>query len=159
MSRYAEPLSGHHSPHTSPIDHLATDAGNFLLLVGRFLLGGVFVLSGAMKLMDISQFAGYLTMLGLPAPQALAIMAALVEFAGGLAIVLGFQLRFAALVLIAFTIVATLMAHRFWIYPAAELQNQFAHFVKNVMVVGGFIVLFVARGGRYSLDRLFREAR
>ncbi len=158
MSRYAQNLSQHHhSPYTTPLDHVATDAGNFLLLLARLLIGGVFLATGVMKLTDISQFAGYLATMGLPAPQAMALLAALVEFIGGLAIVLGLQLRLAALVLIAFTIVATFMAHAFWTYPAAEWQNQYNHFIKNVMVVGGLIALFVARGGRYSLDRLFHR--
>jgi putative oxidoreductase len=158
MSRYAEGLSEHHhSPYTTPVDHLATDAGNGLLLLARVLIGGVFLLTGAMKLIDISQFAGYLAMTGLPAPQVMALAAAIVEFVCGLAIVLGLQLRVATLVLVVFTIVATLMAHRFWTYPAAEWENQFNHFIKNVMVIGGLIALFVARGGRYSLDRLFHR--
>ena len=110
-----------------------------------------------MKLMDINQFAAELVLMGVPAPETMAIIGAVIEFAGGLALVVGLQLRFAVLVMIAFTIVATLMAHRFWTYAAAEWEDQFAHFVKNVMVVGGLIALFVARGGRYSLDRLFHR--
>jgi putative oxidoreductase len=158
MSRYAETLSEHHhSPYTTPLDHVATDAGNGLLLLARLLIGGVFVLTGAMKLMDINQFAAELVLMGVPAPETMAIIGAVIEFAGGLALVVGLQLRFAVLVMIAFTIVATLMAHRFWTYAAAEWEDQFAHFVKNVMVVGGLIALFVARGGRYSLDRLFHR--
>jgi putative oxidoreductase len=121
------------------------------------LIGGVFLFAGATKLMDLSHFAAELVMMGVPAPQAMAVIGAVVEFAAGLAIVLGLQLRLAVLVAIAFTIVATWLAHRFWTYPAAEWENQFAHFLKNVMVVGGLIALFVARGGRYSLDRLFHR--
>ena len=114
MSRYAESISEHHrSPNTSAIDHLATDAGNGFLLVARLLIGAVFLLTGAMKLMDINHFALELTMMGAPSPHLLAIFGALVEFICGLAIVLGLQVRLAALVLVAFTIVATLMAHRF----------------------------------------------
>ena len=158
MSHYAESLSEHHhSPYTTPLDHAATDAGNGLLLLARLLIGGVFLFAGATKLMDVNHFAAELVMMGVPAPETMAIIGAVVEFAGGLAIVFGLQMRFAVLVMIAFTIVATLLAQRFWTSPAAEWENQFAHFVKNVMVVGGLVALFVARGGRYSLDRLFHR--
>jgi uncharacterized membrane protein YphA (DoxX/SURF4 family) len=44
----------------------------------------------------------------------LAVLAALTEFLGGLAILLGLQTRAAALVLALFVLVAALIGHRFW---------------------------------------------
>ncbi len=78
---------GHHD--TRPlIDHVAADWGNALWLLGRLLIGGIFVQSGLGKLMDLGGFAAMLAAGGVPMSSVLAPIGAMVEFAGGLAIVL-----------------------------------------------------------------------
>jgi hypothetical protein len=67
--------------------------------------------------------------------------------------------RYAALLMIGFVIVATLISHRFWAVPADQAQDQMIHFVKNVAIVGGFLVIFVTGGGRYSLDRWWHHPK
>jgi putative oxidoreductase len=65
--------------------------------------------------------------------------------------------RYAALLLALFTAVAALIAHRFWEIPdAAQYMNQMNHFMKNVTIIGGFLVLFAAGPGRLSLDHRLR---
>ena len=52
-----------------------------------------------------------------------------------------------------FTIVATLIAHRFWAYPEAQRAMQQTQFMKNLAIMGGFLFLFVAGAGAWSVDR------
>ena len=129
-----------------------------ILLLGRILIGGIFVQSGFDKLMGLDAFATGLAARGLPAALApvLASIGASVEFFGGLAIVFGVMTRCAAVVMIVFLIVATLISHRFWVLQAAERRAQTVHFAKNVAIIGGFLFLFVTGGGRYSLERWWR---
>jgi putative oxidoreductase len=135
------------------IDQAAAGGGNALWLIGRILIGGIFVQSGFAKLMDIDAFAGMLATAGVPAASLLAPVAATVEFIGGLAVVLGVGTRYAALVMAAFVVAATLISHRFWAAPAAQEHAQVIQFTKNVAIFGGFLFLFVTGGGRFSLDR------
>src|SRR5262245_62787041 len=118
----------HNAQHdTRPhIDRFAADWGNALWLLGRILIGGIFVQSGFEKLMNIGGFAGSLEKGGVPFSSVFAPIGAVVEFAGGLAIVLGLGLgtRYAALLLIVFVIVATLISHRFWGLPPEQKQGQ-----------------------------------
>ena len=82
--------------------------GGAIWLIGRLVLGGLFLMSGIEKLSGIDQFAASLAKNGIPdqfAPM-LAWLGALVETIGGLCIVLGLATSWASLVLIAFTIVA-----------------------------------------------------
>ena len=51
-------------------------------------------------------------MKGVPLPWLAALVGAPVEFFGGLAVVLGIAGRYAALLMFAFTVVATLISHR-----------------------------------------------
>jgi len=81
-----------------------------------------------------------------------------VEFCGGLAIVFGLMARYAALLMVAFVIVATLISHRFWVFQGAERRTQTVQFAKNVAIIGGFLFLFVTGGGRYGLDRWWRSS-
>jgi putative oxidoreductase len=147
----------HHDDSRPLIDRVAADFGNVLWLLGRILLGGIFVQSGLAKLMDLNGFAALLAAGGVPAASVLAPIAAAVEFGGGLAIVLGLGTRYAALLMIGFVIAATLISHRFWSAPPAEGAEQMIQFAKNAAIIGGFLFVFVTGGGRYSLDRWWRR--
>jgi putative oxidoreductase len=117
------------------------------ILVGRILLAAMFVLAGFAKLTDIAGTAGWFGSIGLPAPTIVAVLVGLLELIGGLAIVVGFQTRIAALALAAFTIGASLLAH----LNFADM-TQFLFFQKNFAIVGGLLVLAAAGASAYSLD-------
>ncbi|WP_170936997.1 MULTISPECIES: DoxX family protein [Rhodomicrobium] len=126
---------------------------NLALLIGRWALATAFVVSGAGKFLGgIEGVAGTLAAKGLPYAMPLAIVAAAVELGGGLLVVLGFQTRLAALALIVFTIAATYLFHNFWAVDPAQYQAQFVHFLKNLSIIGGFLVLVAAGPGRISVD-------
>jgi putative oxidoreductase len=129
--------------------------GGVIWLIGRVVLGGLFMMSGIQKLSGIDQFAASLAKNGIPVEIApmLAWLGAAVETIGGLCIVLGLATSWASLVLIAFTIMAAFIAHRFWQAPPEARMMQTAHFEKNMMVAGAFCLLYVAGGGPYSIDR------
>ena len=129
-----------------------------LLLLGRALLGSIFVISGYGKLFGLAAFAASLEKNGVPYASMLAPVGACVEFFGGLAIVLGVEVRAAALLMIAFVIVATLISHRFWELADAARRAQVTQFSKNVAIIGAFVLLHVAGGGRYAVERLWRRA-
>jgi len=129
-----------------------------MMLLGRILLGGIFVISGYAKLMGLAAFAASLEKNGVPFASVLAPLGAAVEFFGGVAIVLGIEVRYAALLMIAFVIVATLISHRFWEFEGAARRAQEINFSKNVAIIGGFALLNAAGGGRYAFERLWRRA-
>jgi len=85
-------------------------------------------------------------------------LGAAVEFISGVAIVLGFATRYAAVLMTAFVIVATLIAHRYWEHADAAMRRaNDINFFKNVAIIGGAFYLFVTGGGRYALDALLRR--
>jgi len=142
----------------SRADGLAAHAQDVLLLLGRVLLGWIFVQSGWGKLMDIPGFVATLPRRGLP--DLLGYIAPPVEFIGGLLILFGLATRYTALLMLLFIIIASFSSHRYWDFTdAAQRQQQHTHFWKNVSMMGGQILLFVAGAGRYSLDRLLMRQR
>jgi putative oxidoreductase len=145
------------SPAGFGIDGFALRSRDGALLLGRILLGGIFVLSGYGKLMGLSAFAASLERNGVPFASVMAPIGAAVEFFGGVAIVLGIETRYAAALMVAFVIVATLISHRFWEYQDAARQTQQTHFLKNMAIIGGFVLLFAQGGGRFAVARLWRR--
>src|SRR6266852_8513301 len=59
------------------------------------------------------------------------------QLVAGIALVIGWHERLAALLLALFLIPATLTAHDFWAYDGPELQGQLVNFLKNVAIFGG----------------------
>lgn len=141
----------------SRADGLAAVWQDFLLLVARVLVGLIFLQSGWRKLMDIPAFVATMPRRDLPA--FLGYVAPPVEFLGGLAILLGFATRYAALVMLLFTIIATFSSHRYWSVPEAQQANQQSHFMKNVSMMGGILLLFITGAGRLSVDRFLARRR
>ena len=133
-------------------DRLAAQWQDFLLLVGRVLIGWIFVSSGWRKLMDIPGFVKSMPRRDLP--DFLGYIAPPVEFFGGICLVLGFATRYTALVMLLFVIIATFSSHRYWTYPEAQQANQSSHFWKNMSIKGGLVFLFITGAGRYALDRM-----
>lgn len=126
---------------------------NFVILLGRVLIGWIYVDSGWRKLMDMSTFIASLVRRSVPQATFWGWIGAPLEFLGGLALLLGAWTRCAALLILLFTIVATLIGHRYWeIAEPAARRMQHSHFFKNLAMMGGILLLTVTGGGRFSLD-------
>jgi putative oxidoreductase len=63
------------------------------------------------------------------------------QLVAGIALVLGWHERIAALPLALFLIPATLTAHAFWASPGAEFQGQLVNFLKNLAMFGGLCLV------------------
>ena len=120
--------------------------------LARLMLALMFVMAGASKFANLEGTAGYIASGGLPMPAVLAVLTAALELLGGLALALGFQARFAALALAVFTVVASLLFHKFWAVPAEQVMVQQLMFMKNIAVAGGLLFVFSLVAGPASLD-------
>ena len=126
-----------------------------VLLIGRVLLAAIYLYGGYQKLMGLDGFAGYLASEGLAVgAYPIALLAACTEFFGSLCVLVGFGTRYVALLMALFTVVAALIGHRFWeVSDPAMYVDQMNHFMKNVAIAGGFLILYAAGPGRWSIDR------
>jgi putative oxidoreductase len=144
-------------PALSGADKLATSTADIALLIGRVLLGWIFVRSGYGKLFDISAYATTFPVRGLP--PFLAYIAVPVEFFGGLALIFGFATRYVVLVFFIFMLVATFSSHRYWEFTGPAQRVQESSFYKNMAMLGGFFFLFVIGPGGLSVDGWLRRRR
>jgi putative oxidoreductase len=118
----------------------------FAPLIARIFIGGFFLISGLGKLGDVAGFAGYMQSGGLPG--FLAWPAILFEIAVGLAMLVGFKVRLAALAGAAFCIVSAVLYHSNF----AD-QMQMIMFLKNFSIAGGFLMIFAHGAGAVALSK------
>ena len=97
------------------------------------------------KLTAISGTAGWFASIGLPMPTATTVVVGLVELLGGLAILVGFKTRIAAIVLAVFVLGATAIAHLDFSQAGNALMLQ-----KNLAITGGLLLLAVLGAGPLS---------
>ena len=120
-----------------------------ITLLARVLLSLIFILSGLHKVADFGGTAATLAEHGLPATSLLAVLAIAVEVGGGLSVLLGFQTRLAAVVLVLFLIPTTVVFHTNFIVPQAQDEVQL---LKNLALMGGLLMLAAHGPGTASLD-------
>lgn len=116
-----------------------------LELAGRILLSLIFLMSGIGKIAGYEATAGYMSAMGVPG--ALLPVTIVLEIAGAVAIMAGWKTRIAAFLLAGFTLVAAVIFHSNF-----GDQIQMIMFLKNVAIVGAFVMLMAKGAGRYSLD-------
>lgn len=125
---------------------------NPLDLLGRVLIALLFVPAGLQKISGFAGTVGYAASVGMPMPQVAVAVGLVIEIVGGLAILLGWQTRWAALILGFFTLVASFFFHNFWAVPAEAAMMQQLMFWKNIAVVGGLLGYAAHGAAGWSVD-------
>lgn len=122
-------------------------------LLGRILLSAIFIIAGLMKIFGWSGTAAYMASKGMPLIPLFLALTILVETGGGLALLVGFRARLAALALFLFLIPTTLIFHNFWALEGAARGAQQTNFLKNLAIMGGLLMVAAFGPGPLSLDR------
>jgi putative oxidoreductase len=121
-------------------------------LIGRILLVLIFFYSGIGKVGSFEGTAQYMVKYGMPYVNFFLVGAIFLEGIGSLTVILGYFTRFGALLLLIFMIPTTLIFHTDFADPMQKI-----HFMKNVSMFGGLLILLSTGAGRYSLDYLLRK--
>src|SRR4051812_34402289 len=111
-------------------------------LCGRILLMALFLISGISKIAAYAATAAYMSAAGVPS----ALLPAVIgfEILGALAIMVGWQTRFVALLMSGYTLTTALLFH-------VDFANQVESvmFLKNLSIAGAFLMLAVNGPGRF----------
>lgn len=128
------------------------NASNAAALAGRVLLALLFVQSGFGKITGFTGTAAFMASKGMPMAEVLLVGAIAIEFLGGLMLIAGFHARWAALAIALFLVPTTLIFHNFVGLEAEAAKGQLTHFMKNVTILGGMLMVFAFGPGAWSLD-------
>lgn len=115
------------------------------LLAGRVLLALMFLLAGISKINAYAGTGAYMQSVGIPSE--LLPLVIVLEIGGALALIAGWQTRLVSYALAGFTLVAAIMFH----FHLGD-QMQMILFMKNIAIVGGFLILAASGAGVWSLD-------
>ena len=118
-----------------------------LALIARVLMAYIFLVAGWGKISAYSATVGYMESMGVPG--ALLPLTILVEFGGGLALLFGFQARFAAFGLGLFSLITAFIFH--------DGAQDSINFMKNFAMAGGLFFLMLHGAGKMSLDHLIEK--
>ena len=123
---------------------------NAIVLIGRILFGGFFVMSGINHFTKLEAMTGYAKYKKLPAAKLGVLISGLMLVIGGIYIVLGYYADLGALLLAIFLVLAAVIFHNFWKETdATAKQTEMMAFMKDIALAGGALVIFamVAKQG------------
>jgi putative oxidoreductase len=111
-----------------------------LLIVGRLLLGGLFVFAGVRHMFLIPVLTQAIAARGVPFPRLVLLAGSSFQFVGGVLLIVGPWMPAAAFGLIVFTIAASVMLLNFWDMDGPARQNIINVWLSNMAIVGGLLV-------------------
>jgi len=127
---------------------------NSCLLLGRFLMGGYFIMPAISKLNNFSGTSAYMEQHNVPMVSVLLVVTIIIQLVCGAAIIAGFKGKQSAFILAGLTLVISIFIHNFWgmaegVARSHELQN----FFKNMGIMAGLLMITGLGTGKFSLDQ------
>lgn len=121
---------------------------DWILLVGRILFGGYFIMGGAMHFINLSMMTEYTRTKGGPSPKASVIVSGIVIMLAGAGIVFGVYQGLSLLAIAAFLVVITPIMHAFWKVTDPNMRMvEMQMFLKNMALLGASLALYVFSSG------------
>ena len=114
-------------------------------VLGRIFLSTLFLIEGMNKIFNYEGTIQYMEDFSVSGY--LIIPAIILEILFPLLLIIGYQTKIAALVMMIFTIVVAIIFHTNF-----DDQMQFITFFKDIAIAGGFIIIFVNGAGKFSVD-------
>ncbi len=120
-------------------------------LLARILLAQLFVVSGVGKITAFQKTAAYMAAKGMPMSEVLLVLTIVLEVGGGLALILGWRVRWIAAAFFVFTLLAAVIFHPFWSVEPASISGHLNNFMKNLAIMGGMLYVMAYGAGPLSL--------
>ena len=121
-------------------------AENLTAPLARIFIALIFVMSGLNKIPNYDNVAGWMDAMGVSGT--LLPLVIVLEVLGGVAIMIGYKTRIFALLFAGFCLLSAVIFHSNF----AD-QNDMIHFMKNIAIAGGFLILVKHGAGSYALDK------
>lgn len=135
---------------------------DILDLFGRLLIAVIFYFEAYDKIFFMTATRLSMTELGITWQQNLLIYAsAFCLILGATLIALGYRSGFGAMLILFYWVPLTFMLNQFWDYPYdhPDRRGIALHFMKNIAMIGGLLMIFAHGTGRYSIRRLFATTK
>jgi putative oxidoreductase len=113
----------------------------------RLLMSSLFIWDGILQLRDPGGTADYFASVHVPVPDVAIWISIVIHLVGGLAILVGLKIRWAAAALVVLCLGTAFGVH----LPAGDSDNM-VEFYKNLVMTGGFLYVIAYGAGVMSID-------
>lgn len=119
-----------------------------ILLIGRILFGGYFLMMGITHFAKNPMLAQYAASKGVPSSRLAVYVSGLLILFGGLGVILGIYVETALILIMLFLVPVSFMMHAFWSEkdPAMKMADM-TNFLKNIALLGAALVIFAEYSG------------
>jgi len=123
----------------------------WMLLIARVLFAAIFIAAAPRHF--TSEAAAHAADLGVPLSGIAVPLSGALSLIGGLSVLVGYQTRLGAWMLVAFLVPVTFLMHAFWrVTDPVALHVQQAMFMKNLAMLGGALFIASFGAGPLSVD-------
>jgi putative oxidoreductase len=119
---------------------MPVDIPDVLWIVGRLLLGLYFAAAGIHHFSAIEPLSQAIAARGVPAARVVLLTGSVFQTVCGVALILGFWPAWAALGLVLFTIVASILFLNFWSMQGTARDGAVGTWKTNLALIGGLLV-------------------
>ncbi|WP_064683331.1 DoxX family protein [Rhizobium bangladeshense] len=120
------------------------DLAFMILILGRLLLGGLFVAGGIHHFFVIVPITDAIEARGIPFAKWVLLSGSVFQIAAGLLLMLGFFVVAAAFGLIIFTLAASVMLLNFWDMEGTARDSAINSWKNNMAIIGGLLTAAAA---------------
>jgi uncharacterized membrane protein YphA (DoxX/SURF4 family) len=115
----------------------------YAIFAARLCLATIFLYSGVEKLWYWHASLKEVQSYGLPWPRCCTALTVATQLCGGILVASGYAVWLGALLLGGFTITATVLGHRFWLYRGEQFRRELTTTLEHLAIVGGFLLLAI----------------
>jgi len=121
-------------------------------LILRLAVGAIFIVHGYQKLTGLEGFTGFVASLGIPAAGLVAILVAILEFFGGIALVVGLLTHWVAKLLAIEMVFVIFLVHFKNGFLNSNMGYEFP-----LLLLAASLALMITGAGQWSLDAKFHK--
>jgi len=111
-----------------------------IFLIGRLLVGGMFLQAGISNMTERAAKAGYAASKGIVAPDAMVLLASALLVIAGVCLVTGFHPWVGILAITVFLLPVTVTMHNFWAYDGLTREIELHSFSGNLGLLGSALM-------------------
>jgi len=124
---------------------MTAELAHWMLIAGRILMGGFYVVAGVHHFFLLEPLAQLISARKIPAPRLILIVGSLFQSVAGLLLALSVASMWAALGLIIFTLIASVMLLNFWDQAGEQRRSALTQWQCNLALIGGLLALAVTQ--------------
>jgi putative oxidoreductase len=122
-------------------------------LIGRALLAWFFLSAAVDYAGRWHAMITLMTRQGVPAAALVLAVGIIVMLIGGISLIFGFHARYGAMLLFAFTLIASIAMHAYWyLHDATARAADYEIFSRNIAIAGALLFIVGVGAGPFALD-------